>query len=176
MRSCNTCESQYVDEIDSMIMAGWKFKEIYRYLKGKYPDDEKLPSYDSIKYHARNHVEGVINRAATSSRARKKAIEKEIKSSISSAEQLRKNLHYISQALIEFWENRDPGDTKDIKDLSKLITTANKTVELLLKFQSQIQDKGESTEDVYERLMFCLHDFPADKIDLVIERWEKYGK
>lgn len=159
-----------------MIMAGWKFKEIYRYLKGKYPNDQKLPSYDSIKYHARNHVEGMIKRAASSSRARQKAIQKEIKASITSAEQLRRNLHYISQTLTEFWENRDITEKDSIKDLARLITTANKTVELLLKFQSQIQEKGESSEDVYERLMFCLHDFPADKIDLVIARWEDYDK
>jgi len=176
MRACNTCECIHVDEIDSMIMAGWRFKEIYRYLQGKYPDDKKLPSYESIRYHARTHVEGMVKKAATSSRARQKAIQKEIKASITSAEQLRRNLHYISQALIEFWDNRDPEDTKDLKDLSRLISTANKTVELLLKFQSQIQEKGETSEDVYERLMFCLHDFPSDKIDLVIARWEDYDK
>lgn len=176
MRSCNTCECQYVDEIDSMIMAGWKFKEIYRYLKGKYTDDKKLPSYESIKYHARNHVEGVMKKAAASSRARARAIQKEIKASISSAEQLRKNLHYVSQSLDQLWQHADMEDATTQKRLTSLISSANKTIELLLKFKSQIQDKGEQVEDVYDKLMFCIHDFPSDMIDKVIERWENYGK
>ncbi len=177
MRPCDTCESQYVDEIDKLIMAGWKKKEIYRYLKGKYPDADNLPSYDSICNHATNHVEEVIERAVQSNRTRQRKIRAEIKSSISSAEQLRSNLAYISISLRNLWEGMEfgAGYNKDMyKDLSRLIASANKTIELILKFKNEIEGAVTSEDEIFDRLMYAIAVLQPDTIDMIRLRWDEY--
>ena len=172
MRSCDSCNSPYIAEIDEMIEAGWKVKEVHRFLQGRYPD-EVVPSYDSLLTHRRNHVEGVINRAVASSRRRQKTIRKEIKSSISSAGQLAKNLHMLSGSLDHLWSNWDV-DNPQIKILTSLITSINKTIELLLKFNKEITESEESAEDVFDKLMFCIRDFPPELVNTIVERWQTY--
>ncbi len=172
MKSCETCISPYLAEVDGMIEAGWKVKEVFRFLKGRYPD-EVVPSYDSLLNHRRNHVEGVINRAVASSRRRQKTIRKEIKSSISSAEQLAQNLHMLSSSLDHLWSNWDT-DNPQIRVLTGLITSVNKTIELLLKFNKEITEADESAEDVFDKLMFCIRDFPSELVNTVVERWQNY--
>lgn len=171
MRQCDTCNSPHREEIDKLLLAGWRVKEITRFMKGKYPD-ENLTSYDSLLNHKRNHVEALIDRSVESSRLLQKQVRENIKSTIQSAEQLRDNLAFVSLSLTELkndWnDNRDPSR---YKTLATLITSANKTIELLLKYQEEISKNAVSEDEIYERLIFSLTPIPVEFYDVVMKRW-----
>ena len=75
------------DEIDKLMIAGWKVKEIERYLKGKYPK-KILPSYDSLRKHKTNHVDEIIDKSVESNKHLQKAVRTKIRATITSADQL----------------------------------------------------------------------------------------
>ena len=174
MKGCKTCSSPYVEEIDQMILADWDVTEIVRLLKGKYPH-EILPSYDSILRHKNLHVQEYINRGVKGSKARQSKIDDEIKSSILAAQQLRKNLQMTSEGLKQLWEQwLATQDYSKLKEVANLITAANKSIELLLRFSAEIAESKMTQTEVFNRLMWCIDDLPIDMIQKVKERWEKY--
>lgn len=173
MRRCNTCISPHREEIDQMVLAGWENKEIERYLKNKYPTDA-LPSYDSLCNHANKHVRDDVTRASKSSKQKDKAIKKEIKESVQAVQLLRDNLSMVSQMLKQaFADGIDTAPSR--RSLAELISRANDTIALILKFQDKVDRKAMSEDEIYERLMFCVADFPPEYVDMIIERWDKYN-
>ncbi len=171
MRTCNTCKSPFCGEIDGMILAGWDNKEIYRYLLGKYPG-QVIPSYDSICNHARKHVKDEISRALKNSKQRDKIIREEIRGSIEAVEQLKRNLKMVSDMLKEIFSD-GLEDRNARKELANLIGTANETINLLLKYQEKVDQKVLSEDEIFDKLMRCVYDFPEEYVNKMIERWNK---
>lgn len=174
MRQCDTCNSPHREEIDKLLLAGWRVKEIARFMKGRYPD-QSLTSYDSLLNHKRNHVEAFIDRTLESSRLLQKQVREEIKGTIQSAEQLRENLGFVSLSLTELktdWnENRDPNR---YKTLATLITSANKTIELLLKYHEEITKNSISEDELYDRLVYSITPLETEQFDMVKKRWDEF--
>lgn len=154
-----------------MILAGWDNKEIYRYLLGKYPG-QVIPSYDSICNHARKHVKDEISRALKNSKQRDKIIREEIRGSIEAVEQLKRNLKMVSDMLKEIFSD-GLEDRNARKELANLIGTANETINLLLKYQEKVDQKVLSEDEIFDKLMRCVYDFPEEYVNKMIERWNK---
>jgi len=173
MKQCQTCQSPHVEEIDKMILKKTEIKEIVRYLKGRYPD-EVIPTYDSIKRHARLHVKELMKRAIDYNKEKDAIIRKEIKDSILAAQILRGNLEKLSKMLADTWEKIE--EPKARKEIGTLIWRANQTVEILLKFADKIEGVKMTQDDILERLLYCIADFPPEYIEKLKDRWEKYGK
>jgi len=175
-RNCNVCISSHLEEIDNMILDGWEVKEVYRTLKGKYPN-ENLPSYDSLCNHAKEHVRHDNVRQQQIEVRKKKAIEKEIKASIQAVEQLSKNLTMVSKMLRLAWEAEGALSNQAArKELSDLIWRTNQTVELLLKYSEKVDKKELSEDDIFNRLLYCMSGLPSDTVNLIMSRWDTYGK
>lgn len=173
-RVCDTCKSPYLLEVDEMVLAGWDVKEIQRVLKSKYPGN-KLPSYDSLRNHARLHVEDVIDRGVESNTALKRQIRNEVKASILAATQLRKNLSIASEGLDQLWsEFIHTRDTRQLKQIGTLIGQVNKSIELLLKFQKEISQSQLTEDEVFERIMYCISEFPTEYVIKFKEKWEEF--
>lgn len=174
MRSCQTCRSEFVREIDQLILSNWTIKEIRRYLVGKYPD-KRIPSYDSIRNHSVYHVREMIERGIESNKQRERMIRQEIQTTILAIRQLNRNLQMTSEGLELIWsEWTRTKSPSALRQLGDLISNTNKTIELLLKFSDQLTGTQLSEDQIFERIMYCIRDFPADLVKLFRNRWEEY--
>ena len=168
------CTSPHRKEIDELILKGWTLKEILRTLKAKYPD-EKLPSYNSLKNHARYHVRDPIKEALEMNKEREKVIKRELKASMKAVELLRKNLERLSEILEKAWEEGIESSKKR-KEIGTLIWRANQTIELLLKYAEKVEGIQLSEDEILDRILYCIADFPPNLVEKFKERWDRYGK
>ena len=156
------------------MIAGWKVKEIERYLKGKYPK-KILPSYDSLRKHKTNHVDEIIDKSVESNKHLQKAVRTKIRATITSADQLVASLNMVSISLKTYWgefsNNTDPGK---YRVLTNLINSANKTADLLLKYQEEINKNAVSEDEVYARLVWSLAGLPPETFNRIKDRWDTY--
>ena len=60
------------------------------------------------------------------------------------------------------------------KDLSRLIASANKTIELILKFKNEIEGAATSEDEIFDRLMYAIAILQPDTIDMIRQRWDEY--
>jgi len=172
MRNCDTCRSEFVKEIDQLILSGWTYKEILRHLKTKYPD-KVIPSYDSLREHGKNHVHAMIERGVESNKEREKMIKKEIQSTIIAIKQLNRNLQMTSEGLEQVWSEWSRSKSPSaLRQLGDLITNTNKSIELLLKFSDQVTKGVLTEEEIFDKIMFCIRDFPPEYIKMFRDRWE----
>lgn len=172
-RSCDTCNSPYVADIDKMILGGWKIKEISRYLKGQYPG-KKIPSYDSLTNHANKHVNEMIERGIESNLERKRIIREEVSKSVNVARQLHDNLIMLSDGLTALWQEWSVSrNWNRLKEIGTVINSINRTIELLLRFQGELNEDQLTEDQVFSRIMYCIRDFPTEYIMKFRDRWEE---
>ena len=170
-----TCTSPYREEIDKLMVAGWNNREIERFLKGKYPGN-KIPTYESLRSHKANHVEAIIEKAVNSNQFLQKKVRNEIKGTIQTAEQLRSNLSIISISLKDLWDGfQDNRDPSKYRTLTGLIAAANKTIDLLLKYQEEISKTSVSEEEIHDKLFYAISGLDEESFNRVYERWNSYG-
>jgi len=174
MRPCKTCNSPYREEIDELIREGWEYKEILRYLKGKYPN-AKLPSYDSICNHARNHVKGEIERALKSNQQLQRKIRTEIRATAEAAEQLRENL-ILLKTMIQRAKEQGVSTPEDRRALTSLISETNQTIRLLLQFSEKVDRSSMSEDDIYDRLMYAISGLDPKIQYEIAKRWDEYSQ
>jgi len=156
---------------NEMILSGWDYIEIYRTLKGKYPD-EKIPSYSSIRNHALKHVEEYTERAAQHNEKMQEIIRQKIHSSADTVDQLLQNLEMSSKSLSSLWEEWSiTGNVKLLSEISSMMRLSNSTINLLLKYSEQIEEKEMTEEQVFKKLIMCMRDFPPEYIKKFRERW-----
>lgn len=173
MRTCKVCTSNHRDEIDELIRNGWELKEIYRTIKGRYPT-EKTPSYKSICYHARYHVRQLTSLTTELQKRRQQIIEQEMKASVQAVTQLKTNLQIVSDLLQKAMQE-GIDEPKKREEIGMLIWRANQTIEMLLKYQQQIEHKDVSEDVILQKLLFCLSDVDPATVEKVIQRWNMFG-
>jgi hypothetical protein len=174
-RQSHVEKSPFLDEIIQCLEKGWSYKEIYRYLKARY-SGERIPSYYSIRNFGRKWTRE-IRKAVALDEKRQSIISREVRSSVLAAQQLRKNLEMCAQGLEALWsEWLKTRDYLKLRDLTNLITSTNRSIELLLKFQEEISEMPLSEDEILDRLLYCIRDFPPDLVTKFRERWEEYGR
>ena len=169
-KSCHVCLSSNRAIYDKLRMEGREVKLIWRLSKTDYKDNINLHSF---YYHFQNHLENIIEEGVKASKFREKQIEKEIYQSIEAAMALRQNL-VLSNKQLEMLKDKmdDPEVRKEIRDI---MFKSNQTIELILRFIDKLQSRPkDSTENVFEKIIFCMKDFPPELILKFTERWKDY--
>jgi len=165
--------SRFKEEIISLLEKDWSYKEIWRYLKARYPG-EKIPSYDAIRNFG-NKWRREIREAVKTDEIRREVVAREVRSSILAAQQLRRNLEMCAEGLQALWDEwLRTRDYSKLRDLTNLITSANRSIELLLKFQEEISEMPLTEEEIFDRIMYCIQDFPVEYIQKLKKRWEEF--
>jgi len=171
-RICKICWSPHRPEYDKKLLEGWEIKEVWRYAITKY--NERF-SYESLRRHAKNHVEELVRTQVEASKLRQKRIDEEIQKSIEISEQLRRNLQLCNDQIQELSKDvSDPNRRREIRDV---IGKINQTVELLLRFSDKLT-KSESRMDpeevLIDRLRYALQDIPWEYASKILERFKQY--
>jgi len=115
----------------------------------------------------------VIEATKEASKLREKEVEKEIYKTIDAAKILRRNLDRCNE---QFEQLRDVRDKTIRAEIRKIINLSNDTLSLILRFLDKIQIKPKITEeDIFEKIVHCMKDFPPDLIIKFTQAWnEKY--
>jgi len=169
-RRCKVCDSIHLAEYNKLFHKGWEIKEIWR--KAITENNETF-SYESMRRHFRNDVEGVLEAHKKADKLRKQILEEEIKKDIIVAQQIRNDLELLNDMLNKIKDNIDDRGSRE--EILKIISKIHDTLELLLRFADQIQFKPRISEEaIYEKVVKCMFDFPTDLIIKFMERWKKY--
>ena len=169
MRTCKVCNSPHVEEYNRMrFQENRDIKEIWMYAKQKYNEPF---SYYSLRRHFQ-HVKREMDYLKRSSKLRQKIVEEEIKRDIVIAEQLRRNLEICAKH-IEKYASKDQLTREEEKSLINFIHQSNLIIEELLKWGKQLKLQPK-TENIFERIMYCMRDFPPELLAKFEERWNSY--
>jgi len=170
-RYCKVCMSTHRDEYESMrLEKGLDVKEIWKYAIDKY--NENI-SYASFQRHFKHHVEEYIETIKRVNKLRDRIVKEEIKKDIEIAKQLRRNLEICSEKIESII---DKGDLSK-EDESILLDYLGETrmiIEQLLKWSSKIQLQTASEDEIYNRILNCIRDFPYELIVKFKSRWEHW--
>jgi len=172
MKQCRICVSPWLDEIDEYVTAN-KFKTIqalYDFMCRKYGPKFDI-SYHTMRRHV-NHTKKELQWGVEASRFREQAIKDQIYKDIETVKITRNNLGILNKQLSEAEVDlSDPIDRKEVRDIIRMI---NDTVGLLLKYSDKIQHKSEfSEEDLVQKMITCMKEFPMDLQMKFITKWKE---
>jgi hypothetical protein len=132
-KRCYTCTSPFVQEIDDLILKGWKYKSISRHLKKKYPDSE-IPTYESIRYHAKNHVIDMVLREEKAI----KNIENYVEESIDKADDLKKEIEVLItkvEKAWKFWVDQENMNSQKMEYISDTLLLSHTLIEKIRRLR-----------------------------------------
>jgi len=174
-RTCLVCLSPNRSTYDSWFLKGIDgkrvtVKTIWRQAKLKF--NEEIP-YTSFVNHFRRHVEYVVKERVKSSKLREQIITEEIKRDIRIAKELTRNLDLCNQMINSLKTQLD--DPEKYKLMLDVLSETRLIIEQFLRWGSKLRlEFEEEKEDVWDRIKFCLKDFPPDLIYEFTMRWEQY--
>jgi len=170
MKTCKLCLSPNRVEYEEMRFKKNKsIKEIWTYassVKG-----ENI-NYYVFQRHFYKMMDG-LDAVHKSSKLRNDIIEEEIKKDIEISQRLRRNLEICADN-IEKYAKRDDLTVEEEKSLLDFIGKTSLIIDELLKWSKQLDFKPKS-EDIFEKILYCIHDFPEHLIEKFKERWSSYG-
>ena len=171
-RDCRVCISPNRTKIDDLRTKGLEVKKIWRIIQIEYKED--IPIH-SLHYHFRNHLENIIQEGIKASRFREEQINKHISQGIEAARVLMTNLEKCAEQYKLLGERiDDPEVRREIRDI---MSRSNQTIELILRFLEKVESKPvDKGEDVLQKIIHCMQDFPRDLIVKFSERWDNYGR
>ena len=170
MRTCTVCSSPHRTEYEKMRFEERKtIKEIWKYANEHY--GENIGYYSFVR-HFNNHVESVIQEMKKASKLREKILQEEIKKDIRIAKQLTRNLEICAQKIESKLQQGDLSP-KDEKILLDYLAETRLIIEELLKWSNKINIQPEE-ENIFERIIYCMQDFPEELIMKFKERWDNY--
>jgi len=153
---------------------GKNVKEIWIYARSKYNEPFSYHSMQRHLLHAKQYVQASIE----VNKLRKKVIEESMKKDIEIATRIERNLGICDRVINERAASLKENDMlteEDLKVLFQGLTETRHIIELLLKWQKQLnlQPKESQIED---RVMYSIQDFPLELKKKFLDRWEAYGK
>jgi hypothetical protein len=172
-RECRVCASSHREEYDKLrFVDNMQMKDIWRTADDTY--HEGL-SYDSFKHHFR-HTKSYIQEIRNSSSMRNKIIEESIQKDIEIVKRITRNLDICDQLISRFLENGKIRDLtpEDLKQLFSTMNEARMVVDQMLKWRKDVNVESD-TGDIYEKILFCMKDFPLEYIQKFKVNWESYG-
>lgn len=169
-RRCKVCDSLHVADYDQKILSGWVVKEVWKYAMREH---QMIVSYEAFRNHANNCVRGMVQESRYASRLRQKKIDEEIQRDIQLVKQLTDNLSLCNEQVSKLKDVEDPEARGEVREI---IGRINQTVDLLLKFSDKLNIKPAVSEDeLYDRVVRCMEDFPPEWILKFREKWSLYG-
>ena len=170
---CKLCYSPHRLEYEAMFMKGSTLVDIQKYAKEKYGEEY---SYSTVQRHFQKHVKEIVEKRLKSELAHSEYLKTKLKENLQVAERLVRNLRICDeqlQAAIQVGVSNLTPDEKKI--LLQYIAEIRQTVELLLRWSEKIQTEPLKEEDIFERILFCLQDFPPELIQKFKARWVEFN-
>jgi hypothetical protein len=163
-RRCLCCDSLYEDEYSKLYGMGKKVSEILEYSRGK----GDTFSYNSLVRHLKLHSR---NKQVSNREDRDKLLKEELGSSVNIIRKLNKNLEVCSSRIDSLLEGSSPNS-----ELLKFLGETRMTIQTLRNFMKDFNIKEiDQKEDIFNRMLYCMHDFPPDIIEKFSTRWNEYN-
>lgn len=169
-RSCFICNSPNLAEYNKMRLEGIPIKEIFAYSQNKY--NEKHLRYHHFQKHFSTHVEELVETQVKASRIRDEYVKTVIKKDMEIVKRMSRNLEIVADKIEEKAANMDNPVAEEM--FLKFATEGRMIIEQYLKWGSKVQLQ-DTTQDVFNRVIECMIDFPSELISKFIERWKEIG-
>lgn len=161
-RNCLVCQSLYEDEYSKLYRLGKKTSEILKYSKGKGDSF----SYNSLSRHLKFHSR---NKQVSNREDRDKLLKEELRSTINIVRKLNKSLEICSSKIDSLMNENSP-------ELLKYLSETRMTIETLRNFLKDFNIKEiDQKEDIFNRIIYCMKDFPSNIIEEFERRWNEYS-
>jgi len=170
-RVCFVCNSPHRSEYDKMRLDGKSIKEIHAFSHNTY--NENHLEYFHFQKHFMNHVTVLVDEQVKASKLRDQVVKEYIKKDIEIARQLHKNLEIVADKIDEKSKNMD--NPNDEEMFLKFATESRMIIDQFLKWGEKLSLQ-ETDEDVFDKILKCMANFPPDLIQQFIERWKTYGQ
>jgi len=162
-RNCLVCQSLYEDEYSKLYSLRKKVSEILEYSRGKGDSF----SYNSLSRHLKLHTGTKVSNRGD----RDKLLKEELASTVNIVRKLNKSLEICSSKIDNLLDNNAPDQT-----LLKYLSETRMTIETLRNFLKDFNIKEiDQKEDIFNRIIYCMKDFPSNTIEEFERRWNEYS-
>jgi len=163
-QKCLVCQSLYEDEYSKLYGMGKKVSEIFSYSRGK----GDTFSYNSLARHFKKCSK---NRRVSDPKQRDALVKEEINTTISIVRKLNKNLEVCSNKIDSLLEGSSPNS-----ELLKFLGETRMTIQTLRNFMKDFNIKEiDQKEDIFNRIIYCMKDFPSSIIEEFERKWNEYS-
>lgn len=164
-RYCLVCQSPHVDEYNKLRLAGKPIKEIWAYSVNQY--NEVLKYWNFAKHF--QHVEEVVESSIKEDKLRQTVIRENVKKDIAIVRRMTANLEMLNDKI---QEKKDLVSVDDERLLLGYLAESRMVIEQLIKWGSKLELSVDDNE-IYNRILKCMEDFPADLVEKFIIRWKE---
>ena len=171
MRRCKVCNSPHRVEYEQMYLdKGMYVKDIWRYAVTKYGENISYPAFSR---HFRYHVKQALEIQKKLDRERQALIRKYLQKDLYIAEKLSDHLEEIEERIAEKCRKKELSPQEE-KMLLKWLEEARLTIDQILRWRDKLEFPEISAEDIGDKIVECMKDFPPELIEKFLERWKQY--
>jgi len=164
-RVCRVCSSCLLLDYEKMYSVGKKVSEIKKYAVEKNDDI----SYNSFARHFKKCSK---NRRISNVGEKDKLIKTEINTTVSIIKNLNRNLEVCSQKIDSLLKEPSPNT-----ELLRFLSETRMTIGELRSFMKEFNIKSlDEKEDIFNRILYCMKDFPINIIEEFERRWSEFSK
>jgi len=171
-RICKICSSPHHKEYDKLRLEGTSIKDIVRIAYTKH--SEKHLKYFNFQKHFANHVETLVSETIKANQLRDKVVRETIKRDIEIVKTFSRNLQLVTNRVETI--SKEIRSLEDIKQYGELflkfVGEARYSIEQYLKWSTKLEIQ-ETTDDLFHRIIRCMHDFPPEYLEKFASRWEQ---
>lgn len=165
---CYVCSDPHRKEIEEYFLKTKNVKYTLEWAKNNF--DTKI-TYYSLYKHIKNHFVSIIEASKKASKLRTEVIKRDIYQDLEISKTLTTNLKRLNEQL----ESLQPDSSKSRSEIRNIITKINSTIELILKFKSDLDLETISSEEELEnKILYCIEDFPVEYKEIFLKRWDMY--
>jgi len=162
-RRCLCCDSIYEDEYSKLSSLGKNVSQILEYARSK----GDTFSYNSLSRHLKFHTGTKVSNRED----RDKLLKEELGSSVNIIRKLNKSLEICSSKIDSLLDSNAPDQT-----LLKYLSETRMCIETLRNFLKDFNIKEiDQKEDIFNRIIYCMKDFPSNIIEEFERRWNEYS-
>ena len=171
MKTCRVCSSLHREEYEKMkLVENRTAKDIHEYSM-KY--NEEIGYYSFVRHF--RHTKVQLDELKKSSKLRNKIVEESIQKDIAIVQRIQQNLDICDQLIGGFVDEGKLRelDPDDFKLLFTAMSQCRLVIDQMLKWRKDVNVQTNTT-DLFEKILFCMNDFPLEQIVKFKERWEAY--
>jgi hypothetical protein len=172
MRKCKVCTSPHREEYERLRLQEKKtYMELSEIAAKQY---NEMIHWNAFRRHMTRHCLPFIEHAVKSSKFREEVIKAQIKKDVLIATQLTEALEICRNKIQEKLKLKDM-DESDEKLLLEYIEEARLIIEALLKWSKELKLEQDTSQNIENKIIECMKDFPPDLVQLFLERWKSHG-
>ena len=174
-RSCFVDNSPHREEYDRLRLEGKPIKYITELAHSKY--NETNLEYHHFQKHFANHVESLVTEAVKANRLRDEVVKEVVKKDIEIIKTFSSNLQSVTDQVSILV--KEMGNIQGIEKygelLVKLVAESRAIIEQYLKWSTKLNIQ-DTSEDMFNIIIKCMHDFPPDLLSKFADRWKELNE